>query len=216
MTPSATTADRPLRRDAERNRERILAAAREAFAEEGLDVGLHEIARRAGVGVGTVYRRFPDKDVLIDALFVDRIDEAVAAAEHALTHENAWLGLTEFLERTLELQEGDRGLHQLVFARAEGARCATHARERMGPLLDALVQRAQAQGHMRQDVTLYDVGLLRDSAGRLLESTRDTAPRAWRRHLALLLDGLRSGCAGPSPLPGTPLTQEQFDHALGS
>src|SRR3954469_11149519 len=77
---AAIPTDRPLRADAERNRERILAAAREAFAEDGLGVGLHEIAKRAGVGVGTVYRRFPEKEQLIAALFEDRIDDVVAIA----------------------------------------------------------------------------------------------------------------------------------------
>ena len=91
-------ADRPLRRDAERNRQRILEAAREAFAHDGLSVTLDEIGRRAGVGVGTVYRRFPDKDQLIEALFEDRMNEFVALADECLGFEDAWDGLVHFLE----------------------------------------------------------------------------------------------------------------------
>src|SRR5437763_15723704 len=103
MAQNATsTAERPLRADAERNRERILAAAREAFAEDGLDVGLHEIAKRAGVGVGTVYRRFPEKEQLIEALFHDRIEEVVGIAERGLAFDDAWTGLEHFLHRTCE------------------------------------------------------------------------------------------------------------------
>src|SRR3954468_15807059 len=122
MTQSAAPpTDRPLRADAERNRERILAAAREAFAEDGLDVGLHQIAKRAGVGVGTVYRRFPEKDQLVEALFEDRIDEVLGIAEAALAEDDAWTGLEHYLYRTCELQVADHGLHQLVFAGDKGS-----------------------------------------------------------------------------------------------
>src|SRR3954447_7991578 len=111
MTQSAAPAtDRPLRADAERNRERILDAARAAFAEDGLDVGLHEIAKRAGVGVGTVYRRFPEKDELVRALFEDRVEEVVSIAEHALSFEDGWTGLEHFLHRSCELQVADRAM----------------------------------------------------------------------------------------------------------
>src|SRR3954453_23007867 len=127
MAHRATPADRPLRADAERNRERILAAARAVFAEEGLDAGLHEIAKRAGVGVGTVYRRFPEKEQLIEALFEDRIEDVIAIASEALAHADGWSGLEPFLHRTCELQVADRGMHQLVFASARGAHCAAGA-----------------------------------------------------------------------------------------
>jgi AcrR family transcriptional regulator len=205
MASSPALSERPLRRDAERNRERILAAAREAFAEDGLDVGLHEIARRAGVGVGTVYRRFADKDVLIDALFEDRVEEVVAIAEGALADADAWHGLEVFLTRTLELQAADRGLHQLVFAREQGAQCAAGARKRIAPLAIRLVERAQRQGTVRGDVTAYDVGMARQMLGALMESTRDVDPDGWRRQLAIVLDGLRRRRSGPTPLPGRPL-----------
>jgi AcrR family transcriptional regulator len=94
-----TSPTRPLRRDAERNRQRILAAAGELFAERGLSVTLDDIARHAGVGVGTVYRRFPDKNELIDALFEDRLKALCAAAEAALASDDPWDGLVLFLER---------------------------------------------------------------------------------------------------------------------
>src|SRR3954449_6757081 len=144
MTQSAAPpTDRPLRADAERNRERILDAAREAFAEGGLDVGLHEIAKRAGVGVGTVYRRFPEKEELIAALFEDRIEDVIAIAEEALAEEDAWTGLEHFLHRTCELQVADHGLHQLVFEGDKAALFAAGARARIAPLVAQLVTRAQ-------------------------------------------------------------------------
>src|SRR3954453_13073586 len=101
------TTSKPLRRDAEHNRQLILDAARAAFAEGGLDVGLHEIAKRAGVGVGTVYRRFPAKEELIAALFEDRIEDVIAIAQEALAEDHAWTGLEHFLHRTCELQFAD-------------------------------------------------------------------------------------------------------------
>src|SRR3974377_1979810 len=109
----STAAERPLRKDAERNRRRILDAAAELFMERGLGVTLNDIAHHADVGVGTVYRRFPDKDVLTDAFFEEKIGEIVALAEAALTDPDPWRGLTSFLERGLELQARDKGLKQL-------------------------------------------------------------------------------------------------------
>src|SRR3954451_7408211 len=159
MAHSGTPADRPLRADAERNRERILAPAREVFAEEGLEAGLHEIAKRAGVGVGTVYRRFPEKEQLIEALFYDRIEEVVGIAERALAFEDAWTGLEHFLHRTCELQVADRGMHQLVFASIKGSTSAAGARERIAPLVAQIVAKAQEQGTLRADIAAFDVGL---------------------------------------------------------
>src|SRR3954451_8548625 len=95
---------RPLRKDAERNRQRILDAARELFAERGLQATLDDVAHRAGVGVGTVYRRFPDKEQLIDALFESRLDQMAALAEDGLTDADSWRGLVTFLEGVLSLQ----------------------------------------------------------------------------------------------------------------
>src|ERR1700761_3684746 len=103
---------RPLRRDAERNRQRILAAAAEVFNERGLDVSLDEIARHAGVGVGTVYRRFRTKEELIEALFMDRLDSVATIADEAYANPDAWCGLVSFMERMAEIMAGDVGLRQ--------------------------------------------------------------------------------------------------------
>src|SRR3954467_15079526 len=116
---SAVGSNRPdaeprLRRDAERNRRRILAAAADAFAEGGLGVTMDEIARCAGVGVGTVYRRFPDKELLIEALFEERIDELVALAEAARDDPDPFAGIVRFFETFLAVQAADRGLKEVV------------------------------------------------------------------------------------------------------
>ncbi|MDX6666192.1 MAG: hypothetical protein QOG68_2398 [Solirubrobacteraceae bacterium] len=214
MSPAAKLSDRPLRADAERNRELILEAARAAFAEDGLEVGLHEIARRAGVGVGTVYRRFPDKDVLIDALFQDRIDEVVSIAEQALADADAWHGLETFLHATCAMQAADRGLHQAVFSGAKGPQCAAGARERISPLVGELVRRAQEQGTMRPDVAAFDVGMVRQQLGLLIERLDDSAGDVWPRMLRIALDGLRTSRTGPTPLPGAPVSPEHFARLL--
>ena len=107
---------RPLRRDAERNRHLILDAARELFAGRGLDVSMDEIARCAGVGVGTVYRRFPEKERLIDALFEDRLETLVGIAGEPLEREDPWEALAWFMERYVSVQAEDRGLRQLLFS----------------------------------------------------------------------------------------------------
>jgi len=201
------TTERPLRRDAEHNRQLILDAAREVFAEEGLDAGLHVIAKRAGVGVGTVYRRFPDKEELIQALFDDRIGEVVGQAETALEFDDAWEGIRHFLVSVLELQADDRGLYDCIFERGDTERLATLGRERIAPLVTKLAKRAQEQGTLRKDVAAFDIGLLRKMLGAFVEQTRDWNPDLWRRYLEIVLDGLRAERSGPSPLPGKPPTQ---------
>src|SRR3954449_4591619 len=111
---SEETAGRPLRKDAERNRERLLTAASEVFAQRGLDVTMHDIAAHAGVGVGTAYRRFANKQEVIDALFEQRLDKVAALADDALEAPDAWRGLCTYLERVLRLQSEDRGLTEIV------------------------------------------------------------------------------------------------------
>jgi AcrR family transcriptional regulator len=207
--------ERPLRRDAERNRARILEAAAAAFAEGGLSVTMDEIARRAGVGVGTVYRRFPDKEMLIDALFEQRIDELAGVVESALAQEDAWAGLEQFFETSLAVQAADRGLKEVVLSTAHGQDRVRRARGRLAPLVIELIERAQAQGELRPDVAAPDIALVQFMLGSVIDYTHDVDPDVWRRLLALVLDGLRTRRDGPSPLPTTPLADEQLDRAMG-
>ena len=100
-------AGRPLRRDAARNRQRILQAASEVFTEQGLEASLDEVARQAGVGVGTVYRRFRTKEELVEALFEDRVDAVAALAERAAEEPDPWTGLASFMEQMAEMLAGD-------------------------------------------------------------------------------------------------------------
>ena len=215
MTTSPST-DRPLRRDAERNRQRILEAAREAFAEEGLAVTLDEIARRAGVGVGTIYRRFPDKEQLIDALFEERIGEVIALAEAALDNPDAWEGLVGFLEGAAALHACDRGLKEVTLSGVHGLERVGRARQLMFPLVTQLVGRAQEQGSLRADVEPTDLPIVLLMLGSLSECTREVDPEVWRRYLGILTDGLRTRRDEPGPLACNALEPEQVQHAMRS
>jgi AcrR family transcriptional regulator len=206
--------ERPLRRDAERNRRRILEVAREAFAEDGLAVTLDAIARRAGLGVGTIYRRFPDKEQLIDALFEERMGEMVVMAEEALRSEDAWDGLVVFLEAATAAHADDRGLKEVALSGAHGLERVARARELMFPLVTRIVARAQEQGTLRPDVEPTDLPLLQLMLGSLSECTRDVEPEVWRRFLGILTDGLRTQRDGPTPLDCAGLKPEQVQRTM--
>ena len=201
-----------LRRDAERNRRRILEAARQGFADRGLGITLDEIARLAGVGVGTVYRRFPNKELLIDALFEERIGEIVAQGQEAAQEEDAWRGLSRFLEGAVGRLAADRGLRELVVGSTYAPERIVHARSRIKPLVDEMVARAQAQGTLRGDVAASDFPLLLMMLDAVVDTTRDVDPQTWRRALAIVLDGLAA--PGKTPLPGAPLEVTQLERAI--
>ena len=207
-TPPSTSA-KPLRRDAERNRQRIMVAAREAFAEDGLSVTLDEIAHRAGVGVGTVYRRFPDKERLIDALFEDRMNEFAALAEDCMCDVDPWCGLVRFLESATQAHACDRGFKECALSGSHGLERVGRARELMYPLVAQLVERAQQDGSLRADLAPTDMPLLQIMLGSLSECTRDVEPEVWRRFLGILTDGLRTRRDEPGELGHDPLTPEQ-------
>jgi AcrR family transcriptional regulator len=193
--------ERPLRRDAARNRERILEAAGEVFATRGLEVTLDDIAHHAGVGVGTVYRRFRDKEELIDALFDDRMDAIVRVAEEALAAEDPWLGLEAFFVEIFELQAVDRGLRELSVAGRHGRERIARARARLEPLIQEVVQRAHASGQLREDVSADDIAVIQKMLAQVIDITCDVRPDLWRRYLTIVLDGLRTRRDGPTPLP---------------
>lgn len=208
---------RPLRADAERNRRRILVAAAEVFAKRGLDAGLDEIARHAGVGTGTVYRRFPDKALLIEALFDSRMDDLIEVAETALAMPDAWAGLVHFLESSIEMQLADRGLKELLFGECGPAGPnAVHSRfaakkDSLIPTLSEMVDRAKAAGQLRPDVSVTDLAVLQFMLHGVGAFTAPVEPGLWRRQLAILLDGLRLERASITPLPSVPLSFNQLE-----
>src|SRR4051812_30301517 len=152
----AEAPSRSLRKDAAENRERLLAAAAELFAERGLDVTLNDIAHHAGVGVGTAYRRFANKEAVIDALFEDRLQAVAEVANDALDEPDPWQGLVMFLERALGMQFGDRGLNQIMNNPGLGDARVTEVRDRIAPVIVELVARAKRAGVVRPDLDQTD------------------------------------------------------------
>jgi AcrR family transcriptional regulator len=205
---------RPLRRDAERNRQRILTAASEVFNERGLDVSLDEIARHAGVGVGTVYRRFRTKEELIEALFMDRLDSVAAIADEAYANPDAWCGLVSFMERMAEIMAGDLGLRQMLMYATYGRDLVAIARQRNEPLVGRLVQRAQAAGQLRADIAESDIPFIvfMLTEGGHLASAANRA--IWRRYLTLVLDGMQPGREGVTPLPAPAMRPDEMEKSM--
>jgi AcrR family transcriptional regulator len=204
---------RPLRRDARRNRDAIVAAARQVFCDHGLEAPLEEIARRAGVGIATLYRRFPSRVELLDAVLADTVQAHVDAAEHALAMDDPWDGFVHYLEQTCRLQAADRGLNDVMGMRFPRATATEAAKARLFELVGQVVQRAQENGQLRADLTLEDLALVTWANTRILPACRAAgAPDAWRRHLGFLLDGFRAERA--SPLPEPPLSPRQVHRAM--
>lgn len=193
------------RRDAQANRAKLLAAATEVFAEQGLDVTLDDIAAHAGVGVGTAYRNFANKDVLIDDLLVARIQDMVTVAEECLEVEDPWTGVRTFLERSLEMQVQDRGLKQVLFSRSRGHVRVDAARECLAPAVGRLVQRAHDAGQLRADVQQSDIPVVSIMVGTVIDFARDIDPVLHLRYLEILLAGLRADGQVPAELPAPPL-----------
>ena len=205
---------RPLRRDAERNRQRILKAASAVFNERGLDVSLDEIARHAGVGVGTVYRRFRTKEELIEALFLDRLDSVASIADEAYANPDAWRGLVSFMERMAELMEGDLGLRQMLMFATYGRDLVAVARRRNEPLVDRLVRRAQAAGQLRADIQQTDIPFIVFILTEAAHLAYAANPGIWRRYLTLILDGMQPARAGVTPLPAVAMRPEEMEKSM--
>ncbi len=182
---------RGLRKDAERNRQRVLTAARELFAIKGMEATLNDVAHHAGVGVGTVYRRFATKEALVEAIFEEGIAEVVWLAETALQQKNSWDGFVWFIERHCELAATDRGLREMVYSKAYGGDRVDCAREELVPLISKLVDRARSDGYLRADIAHSDTPIIGLLAGTVSEWAGHVDPELWRRYVALLLEGMR-------------------------
>ncbi|MGN9784879.1 TetR/AcrR family transcriptional regulator [Nonomuraea sp. ZG12] len=190
-----------MRKDALQNRERLLQAARQLFADRGLDVSLEEIARTAGVSIGTLYNRFPTRDTLVEAVFADRVATVAELAEQALATADAWEGFVAFLTGVCELQAADLGYNDLA------ARTTATDGDRGHALMREILNRAQRSGDLRPDITLADMAFVIWAMAATIRATHKVAPGAWRRHLALTLDGLRTAAAQPLPTPPIPTAQ---------
>ncbi len=205
---------RPLRRDAERNRQRILTAASEVFTEFGLDVTLDEVARHAGVGVGTVYRRFGTKEDLVAALFEDRVDAIATLAERAIQEPDPWTGLVRFMEQTAEMLASDLGLRQLLMFTTYGRDHVAYARQRNEPLVRTLLGRAQEAGQVRGDLRPTDIPFIIFVLTEATVLARQACPDIWRRYLALVTDGMRPAREDVTPLPVPALLPGEMEKSM--
>jgi AcrR family transcriptional regulator len=205
-SPGSATAppERALRSDAADNRRRIVAAARAVFAERGLDAPLDEIARRADVGRATLHRRFPTRDALVAAAFEDRMAEYAEAAEAALRERDPWSGFRGFVERVCAMQARDRGARDVLTMSFPHAKGLEEVRDRAYRDFVELIRRAQAAGQLRADFVPEDLVMLQMANAGLIRGLGEHAPSAWRRFVALVLDGCRTGAAHPLPAAPTP------------
>ena len=199
MTPCRPP--RPLRADAARNRAAIVAVAREVFAEQGLEAPLEAIAARAGVGIATLYRRFPTREKLVSAALVGKVTEYAEAAEQALAVPDPWAGFAGFVLRICELQAGDRGLSDLLSMTLSADEQVEQLRRTANDRVIALVDRAKAQGSLREDFAGEDLVLVLIATAAVMHVTRADAPDAWRRFVALALDAFRQHDSPELPAP---------------
>jgi AcrR family transcriptional regulator len=188
---AAVGATRILRADARRNRERVLAAARQRFAEDGLDAQIDDIAKAAGVGVGTVYRHFPTKEDLIEALIAARFDRLAEWMREALEEDDPWRAFCDFMYRSAEMQANDRALSEAMASRSDEMHRAA-VDSGLHALTEELIARAQKSGGMRSDAVVEDVPAIICGLGRVTRASVGQKTISWERFLAILLDGLRA------------------------
>lgn len=202
--------EQPLRRDAARNRERILQAARELFAERGLSATLNDIAHHAGVGVGTVYRRFPDKEALIESLFEEHLEEWQQLFEEGLADPDPWHAILAVHERALELWERNRALKEIVLGSPRASERGRRQRTKLHPLAARLIERGQAAGVVRADASTQDFGVVLVMVGAVMDAAENVDPELWRRYLRIALQGLRAQGAALEPLMIPAVAPEQM------
>ena len=209
-TPQGVT--RAMRRDARRNRDALLCAARHAFAEHGLDAPLEQVARQAGVAIGTLYRHFPTRVELVQEIFAVKLQAWLDAAEKAVAMDDAWAGFCLYVETMCELQAGDRGFNDLASIRLPDSERIDGVQQRIIQLGGRIVARAQQEGTLRADVTHEDLAFVIWSHSRITQATQGIAPNSWRRYLHLMLDAFRAERAHELPEP--PLTHDQLYRAM--
>ena len=194
MTTVPTSVEKPLRADARRNREKVLAAARAVFAEQGVDAQMDDVARRADVGVGTVYRHFPTKEALLNALSDELFAVVAVYTRNQLTLDDPWEAFTRAMWFGAEKTAGDRAFSEILSATRPGIARSCPGKEDLLVTVGELMDRCKAAGKMRQDAMVDDIGLMMCGVGSASQMEHPVAD-AWRRHLAIALDGLRAQAA---------------------
>jgi AcrR family transcriptional regulator len=210
MIRDVRTETRPLRADAERNRKRLLDAAAAVFAEHGLEASTAEIARRAGVGQGTVFRRFPTKDDLVAAIVADRLGEITEAAAGMLAEPPADGAVLAFMAELARIHVRDRGLIEAVNGTRALADPAVHdAHGALMDVLEELVRTDREAGLIREDLGAFDVMALSKAVASACEP--GIASAGWKRYLAVVAAGL---APSDEKLPGRAPTRAQLDRML--
>jgi AcrR family transcriptional regulator len=196
--------DDTLRADAARNRAAIVATAREVMAEHGLDVPLDEIAKQAGVGNATLYRRFPTRIDLVAAVFADRMFTHADAVDKALAAADPWDGFAGYIEAAAELQVHDHGIADLITMDVSRAHEIDALRAQAFGRLVEVIDRAKAAGALRADATTEDVLVILQANAGLVTRAQGASADASARLIHLLLDGLRATAATPGASPPSP------------
>jgi AcrR family transcriptional regulator len=182
-----------LRADARRNHEKLIAAAAAAFAESGLDAQIEDIARRAGVGVGTLYRHFPTKDALVAALADEHFERLADTVEAALEQPgDGWDSFATTIWHIAETVAADVAWCEIVGGHPTAVREASRGQRRLAAATSTLLARAQASGTMRADVTVADISTIMCGFGHIAAAQRAGAALDWKRYLHIALDGLRA------------------------
>jgi AcrR family transcriptional regulator len=182
------TASRPLRADAARNREKLLAAAAELFAERGLDVPLEHIARRAEVSIGTLYKHFPAREDFVAAIFPERLAALDVIGDKALATPDPWQAFAGYLDDLYALQAQDRGLNDILARDLPNAPEVVSACHRGAGHAETLIMRAITAGVLRPDYSIADMATLTRAMAQVI---RDV-PEEWRRFLSIYVEGLRA------------------------
>jgi AcrR family transcriptional regulator len=197
-----------LRRDARHNRHLLLDAARQVLQEQGLDASLDVIARRAGVGNATLYRHFPTREKLYEAVFAEAGDILARVRERVLRIDDPWTALAAYLEEACAFLATDQGLSDLMMQGMPRSPVLNEFRVRSDQLVRTLLDQAQRQGAVRSDIGLTDVLLILGALQRVVPATAAVCPHSWRRHLAITLDGLRPH--NETTLPAAALSYDQL------
>jgi AcrR family transcriptional regulator len=203
-TAPSTATNPGLRADAQRNRERIIDAAREVFAEQGLDASLNEVARRAGVGVATLFRRFPTREDLITATFADPMAEYAALIETALADPDPWHGFCGYVRAVCSMQAGDRGFTDVLTQSFPTAKEFEARRDHAFRRFTELITRAKQAGGLREDFVAEDLPMLLMANAGVVAATAGAAPETSPRLVEYLIQAFSAPAIGPLPDPPTP------------
>ncbi len=202
---------RPLRRDAEANRRRILEAARAVFARDGFEAAMEEVARVAGCGIGTLYRRFPNKEALVRAQYAELVADLYGIVERASAEPDAFVGLERMLSEFGRRMAENRSLHEAFAGWSQLSDATAATRVQLMPRIEALLERAQASGQVREDLSVGDLTIMVKMLSVAVIVTEEASEPLWTRYVALLLDALRPG--GPT-LPLRAPSGEEVDRMI--